>query len=174
MREVNKSLILFILIFVSQQIFGQQSEPPLIKLGIMADVQFCNAKNSGSRFYRLSSGKLREACEQLKKEQVDWIIGLGDFIDRDFESYDTLRRPSRKSYVPLIDEKLQFAVLGKESSRHLAINNLPGTQEFFPLIRKTPKPDIIILSPCQSILVDNVDRTAMNFSAIKKFIPLPF
>ncbi len=77
-------------------------------------------------------------------------------------------------YVPLIDEKLQFAVLGKESSRHLTINNLPGTQEFCPLIRKTPKPDIIILSPCQSILVDNIDRTAMNFSAIKKFILLPF
>ena len=46
---------------------------------------------------------------------------------------------TRKSYVPLVDEKLQFAVLGEKSSRHLVINNLPGTPEFCPLIRKTPK-----------------------------------
>ena len=44
---------------------------------------------------------------------------------------------TKKSYVPVIDEKLQFAVKGIKSSRHLVINNLPGTNQFCALISKT-------------------------------------
>lgn len=49
--------------------------------------------------------------------------------------------PDLKSgnYVTLVDEKLQFAIKGERSSRHRIINNLPGTQEFCPLIFKTKK-----------------------------------
>ena len=47
-----------------------------------------------------------------------------------------------KNYIPLIDEELQYALEnGAKSSRHRIINNLPGTQNFCPLIRKTPKLD---------------------------------
>src|SRR6056297_341538 len=43
-------------------------------------------------------------------------------------------------YTPLVDEKLQYAMGdGEKSSRHRIINNLPGTADFCPLIRKTPK-----------------------------------
>jgi len=43
-------------------------------------------------------------------------------------------------YIQLVDEKLQYAMAGGEkSSRHRIINNLPGTPDFCPLIRKTPK-----------------------------------
>lgn len=45
-----------------------------------------------------------------------------------------------KNYVPLVDERLQYAIkTGGRSSRHRIINNLPGTVDFCPLIRKTPK-----------------------------------
>ncbi len=43
------------------------------------------------------------------------------------------------NFVPLIDEKKQFVVEGKRSSRHRIINNLPGTPGFCPLIYKTDK-----------------------------------
>jgi len=43
-----------------------------------------------------------------------------------------------KNPVPLLDEKLQYAVPGISSPRHRIINNLPGTPGFCPLIRKTP------------------------------------
>ena len=46
---------------------------------------------------------------------------------------------AKKSYVPLLDAKLQYSVEGFKSPRHLIINNLPGTKDFCPLIRKTPK-----------------------------------
>jgi hypothetical protein len=44
-----------------------------------------------------------------------------------------------KKAVPLIDEKLQYAIQGVSSPRHKIINNLPGTRNFCPLIRKTEK-----------------------------------
>jgi Fic family protein len=46
---------------------------------------------------------------------------------------------SKKSYIPVIDEKLQFGISGIKSPRHLVLNNLPGTRRFCALIRKTEK-----------------------------------
>ncbi|HAH22663.1 MAG TPA: cell filamentation protein Fic [Prolixibacteraceae bacterium] len=61
---------------------------------------------------------------------IEWITGqhLLDIPDL-----------GRKSYVFLLDEKLQFAIQGEKSSRHRIINNLPGTPDYCPLIRKTSK-----------------------------------
>ena len=46
---------------------------------------------------------------------------------------------SKKSYVPVIDSTLQYAVSGIKSPRHLVLNNLPGSNKFCPLIFKTKK-----------------------------------
>jgi Fic family protein len=44
------------------------------------------------------------------------------------------------NYVPLIDDKFQYAIIkGINSSRHRIQNNLPGTVNFCPLIFKTEK-----------------------------------
>lgn len=52
-----------------------------------------------------------------------------------------------KNYEPLIDEKLQYALVdGVKMKRHRIINNLPGTHDFCPLIRKTPKLEQYIAS----------------------------
>ena len=61
---------------------------------------------------------------------IEWIIG------RELEGKEAL---TKKSYVPVIDCKHQYAVEGYKSPRHLVINNLPGTQDYCPLIRKTDK-----------------------------------
>jgi hypothetical protein len=46
---------------------------------------------------------------------------------------------TKKSYVPVVNEKLQFAVKGTKSPRHLVINNLPGTNQFCALITRTKR-----------------------------------
>lgn len=46
---------------------------------------------------------------------------------------------SKIKYTPLLDEDKQYALKGHESARHRIINNLPGTQNFCPLTRKTAK-----------------------------------
>jgi hypothetical protein len=48
--------------------------------------------------------------------------------------------------VHVIDEKIQYAVDGVSSPRHKIINNLPGNQDFCPLIRKTEKLEKFIAS----------------------------
>jgi hypothetical protein len=49
---------------------------------------------------------------------------------------------TKKSYVLVVNEKLQFAVKkGVKSSRHLVINNLPGTNQFCAMISRTKSLD---------------------------------
>ncbi len=42
-------------------------------------------------------------------------------------------------YTSLLDNKLQYTIKGKDSSRHRILNNLPGTVDFCPLLFKTEK-----------------------------------
>ena len=63
-----------------------------------------------------------------------------------------LEIPDLKSgnFVPLIDQKVQFAINGNRSSRHRIVNNLPGFPDFCPLIFKTEKLEKYITSDFQS------------------------
>ena len=61
---------------------------------------------------------------------LEWVSGMPIVGKSDI---------SKKSYVPVVDTKLQFAVTGIKSPRHLVVNNLPGTNQFCALIRKTDK-----------------------------------
>ena len=51
---------------------------------------------------------------------------------------------TKKSYVPLVDEKQQYCIAGTKSPRHLVINNLLGNDDFCPIIRKTKKLERLI------------------------------
>lgn len=54
------------------------------------------------------------------------------------------KKLTKRSYINLVDEKLQYAIEGEKSSRQLVVNNLPGTIDFCPLIRKTEKLERLI------------------------------
>jgi len=56
-----------------------------------------------------------------------------------------------KDAVPLIDEKIQYAIKGVSSPRHRIINNLPGTVDFCPLIFKTEKLENYIQSNLSAV-----------------------
>lgn len=60
---------------------------PLFSFGIIADVQYCNCEPAGTRYYRNSLSKLREAMSSLRQDSAAFVINLGDLIDRDFESF---------------------------------------------------------------------------------------
>jgi hypothetical protein len=61
-----------------------------LAIGIIADCQYCFCESSPSRFYKNSPDKLKKAVTALNKEELDYAIHLGDFIDRDFNSFDTV------------------------------------------------------------------------------------
>lgn len=60
------------------------------EIGIIADCQYCNCDTSGKRFYQNSPEKLKNAVDSLNTRNLEYTIHLGDFIDRDFESFDVL------------------------------------------------------------------------------------
>ena len=64
-----------------------QNETPLFTFGILADVQYCDCDPAGTRFYRSSQEKLREAITTFKENPIDFIINLGDLIDSDYSSF---------------------------------------------------------------------------------------
>ena len=91
----------------------------------------------------------KKLYEVLKKTELEEMIQQeiqGQFSRRIWFLYEWLMEtklnlPDLKTgnLVPVIDEKLQYAIDGVRSPRHKVINNLPGNQDFCPLIRKTEK-----------------------------------
>lgn len=67
---------------------SDQVQQPLFTFGLIADVQYCDCEPAGSRFYRSSLIKLREAVASLGNDSVDFLVNLGDLIDRDVESFE--------------------------------------------------------------------------------------
>jgi hypothetical protein len=67
---------------------------------------------------------------------VEWIL------EKELPGKEKL---TKRSYVSVIDEKIQYAIEGEKSPRHLVINNLPGTIDYCPLIRKSEKLEKYIL-----------------------------
>lgn len=78
-----------------------------VKIGAFADCQYCNCEPSGSRFYRNSLNKMEECINQFNQnKQIDFVVGLGDLIDRDFASFDRVNAILSKSKKPV------FQVIG--------------------------------------------------------------
>ena len=90
--------------------------------------------------------KLFEVLSSIEMEEMIQLENLGQYIRRIWFLYEwltgkKLNIPDLKTgnLVSVIDEKLQYAIDGVSSPRHKVINNLPGNQDFCPLIRKTEK-----------------------------------
>jgi len=58
--------------------------------GVIADIQYRDADNQGTRFYRDSLEKLRRAVEHLNALAPRFTIQLGDLIDGESRSYDAV------------------------------------------------------------------------------------
>ena len=61
-----------------------------LAIGIVADCQYCHCESTPSRYYKNSPVKLQNAVDSLNNSPLDYAIHLGDFIDRDFNSFDTV------------------------------------------------------------------------------------
>jgi manganese-dependent ADP-ribose/CDP-alcohol diphosphatase len=63
---------------------------PEHSFGAIADCQYCAKKGNGVRKYSLSKNKLSNCVEEMNKMDLEYVVHLGDFIDRDFESFDVV------------------------------------------------------------------------------------
>lgn len=69
-----------------------------IKIGIFADCQYCDCEPAGNRFYRNSLDKLDQCIFEFNQDnKIDFVVGLGDLIDRDFASFNEINNVLAKS-----------------------------------------------------------------------------
>lgn len=81
------SLPLFLALAVSP-VFA--AEPTSFTFGAIADCQYCDADTGGVREYRMSPEKLQAAVNDLNTKDLEFTVHLGDFIDKDWESFDVV------------------------------------------------------------------------------------
>jgi len=63
---------------------------PILKIGLVADPQYANKPAAGKRYYRESLWKLEEAIDTFNYKNVDFVQSLGDIIDVEWGSYDSI------------------------------------------------------------------------------------
>lgn len=63
---------------------------PILKIGLVADPQYANKPAAGTRYYKESLWKLREAIDSFNFYGVDFVQNLGDIIDTGWGSYDAI------------------------------------------------------------------------------------
>lgn len=80
-------LIAFVLALMTALPAAAQ-DTPLVRFGAIADPQYAPAAPRGSRFYANSLWKLSVAIEELNKEDLDFVVTLGDIIDRHVDAYN--------------------------------------------------------------------------------------
>lgn len=93
MRTANISIFLLlyiILLSCCKSKKEQITEFTEFEIGIIADCQYCDCETAGVRFYRKSPDRLRKAVKVLNEHTLEFSIHLGDFIDKHFESFDSV------------------------------------------------------------------------------------
>ena len=91
----------------------------LFAIGLVADAQYAEVPDKGSRFYRASIGKLGAAVEHFNRSDLAFCVHLGDLIDREWRSFDEITRPlsaSRNHWHQLLGNH-DFDVLDAEKPR---------------------------------------------------------
>ncbi|XSC43507.1 metallophosphoesterase [Bradyrhizobium sp. RDT10] len=60
---------------------------PIFRFGVVADPQYAPIAPSGTRYFSNTLWKLSEAIKVFNRENVEFVVNLGDIIDRDWGSY---------------------------------------------------------------------------------------
>jgi len=74
---------------------AQAAEPrpdssPDFSIGAIADCQYAAEPDAPPRLYHTAPGKLAEAVADFNRRHLAFVVHLGDFIDRDWQSFDAL------------------------------------------------------------------------------------
>ena len=101
-RTLLSICLSFVALACCQTSQEQTSGVAPIKIGVIADVQYADRPDGSKRHYRSAPEKLDQAIAQLNNEQAELVLHLGDFIDKDWESFDVVLPISDQSKAPFI------------------------------------------------------------------------
>jgi manganese-dependent ADP-ribose/CDP-alcohol diphosphatase len=72
------------------------TDKPDFSIGAITDAQYAAAPDNGQRLYHTTPAKLAAAVADFNRQKLAFVVHLGDFIDRDWASYDALLPVARK------------------------------------------------------------------------------
>ena len=86
------SLLTVICALLLNCVYSKDIDKPRFSFGVIADCQYCNIKvpSEAKRQYSSSKNKLTECVEKFNQIDLDFVVHLGDFIDRDFSSFEDI------------------------------------------------------------------------------------
>lgn len=100
------------------------------------------------KYEGIDLGILKKLFEKVSPEEISELIAnepTGQYSRRIWFLYEWLMDSQLDlpdltvgNYINLVDEALQYGSVPTPSRRHRIRNNLPGTRDFCPLVRKTP------------------------------------
>lgn len=112
-------------------------ELPIIKIGLIADPQYANKPNYHIRHYRKSKEKLKEAIKTFNDNNVNIVQSLGDLIDVNIESFDSILpiynklNPGIESYHLLGNHEFQI-----DYSEHNKLLDLLSIPDYYYTYKK--------------------------------------
>jgi alkaline phosphatase len=60
---------------------GPETPPPALRIGLLTDVHYADIPRAGTRYYRHSIEKVREAIDAFTEQKAQLLFHLGDLID---------------------------------------------------------------------------------------------
>ncbi len=121
----TKIQVFFMLLFIAlpgvhAQYFTPCQDSVLLRIGLISDPQYCDCDPAGIRIYRGVLQKLPSAIDSLNKYQVDFVMNLGDMIDRYYESFDSVNRIYESLTMPY------FNLLGNHDFEEIPVALQPS------------------------------------------------
>lgn len=108
----------------------------LFSVGLIADCQYHKDPGEGVRKYAASPAKLQQCVDHFNTLPLEYVVHLGDFIDRDFESFQVVVPIYQQLTMP------QYHVLGNhdfsvaDSLKNQVQATLGLTSRYYDLARK--------------------------------------
>ena len=92
---INKKIVffgavLFVLMGISFLVHREWNKIQPFSFGVIADCQYCADPGSGIRKYAASEQKLKRCVDHFNDMDLEYVVHLGDFIDRDIASFDVV------------------------------------------------------------------------------------
>ena len=96
--------------------------------GVIADCQYCKLAETGIRKYAKSNTKLAECVRHFNTMDLAYSIHLGDFIDRDWESFDVVNPIYNRLNMPHyhVLGNHDFSVVDEKKSAVIKKMGMPG------------------------------------------------
>ena len=130
-KVLIKNTVVFTFLLIGLTMYNKVNSQ--IKIGIFADCQYCDCETQGNRHYKNSLKKLSDCIQTFNSDNLEFVVGLGDLIDRDFASFEQANSVLEESIhkVYQVTGNHDFSVeenLKQEVSSALGLNNVYYTK----------------------------------------------